>query len=213
MSETIKIQSVRDEAFRKYGRVVSGLDCAPLLSLLSKTPCPSDSTVYLASDPELEKLEIFEVLQNREFGGLPIQLGYCNGSNYLLNAVEYHRSSEINIAGTDLILLLGSQQDVEAQTFAYDTGRIEGFLVPAGTAVELYATTLHYAPCCASAEPFRDVVILPRDTNLPLETVPEKEGEAKLLFARNKWLIAHPESGLQADGAFVGLQGWNISVR
>jgi len=213
MSETIKIQSIRDEAFRKYGRVVTGLDCAPLLSQLQKAPCPLDSTVYVASDPEMEQLEIFKVLQNREFGGLPIQLGYCNGSNYLLNAVEYHRSSEINIAGTDLILLLGSQHDVDAHNFTYDTARIEGFLLPAGTAVELYATTLHYAPCSASAEGFRDIVVLPRNTNLPLENVPEKEGEAKLLFARNKWLIAHPESGLQADGAFIGLQGWNVSVR
>ncbi len=213
MSETIKIQSIRDEGFRKYGRVISGIDWAPLLNQLKKTPCPSDSTVYVASDPELEKLEIFKVLQNREFGGLPIELGYCNGSNYLLNALEYHRSSEINIAETDLILLLGSQQDVDANSFTYDTERVEAFLVPAGTAVELYATTLHFAPCNASAEGFRDAVVLPRNTNLPLETVPEKEGEAKLLFARNKWLIAHQESGLQADGAFVGLQGWNVSLR
>lgn len=213
MSETIKIQSIRDEGFRKYGRVISGIDCAPLLNQLKKTPCPSDSTVYVASDPELEKLEIFKVLQNREFGGLPIELGYCNGSNYLLNALEYHRSSEINIAETDLILLLGSQQDVDANSFTYDTERVEAFLVPAGTAVELYATTLHFAPCNASAEGFRDAVVLPRNTNLPLETAPEKEGEAKLLFARNKWLIAHQESGLQADGAFVGLQGWNVSLR
>ena len=213
MSETIKIQSIRDEGFRKYGRVISGIDWAPLLNQLKKTPCPSDSTVYVASDPELEKLEVFKELQNREFGGLPIELGYCNGSNYLLNALEYHRSSEINIAETDLILLLGSQQDVDANAFTYDTERVEAFLVPAGTAVELYATTLHFAPCNASAEGFRDAVVLPRDTNLPLETVPEKEGEAKLLFARNKWLIAHQESGLQADGAFVGLQGWNVSLR
>ena len=213
MSETIKIQSIRDEGFRKYGRVISGIDWAPLLNQLKKTPCPSDSTVYVASDPELEKLEIFKVLQNREFGGLPIELGYCNGSNYLLNALEYHRSSEINIAETDLILLLGSQQDVDANSFTYDTERVEAFLVPGGTAVELYATTLHFAPCNASAEGFRDAVVLPRNTNLPLETVPEKEGEAKLLFARNKWLIVHQESGLQADGAFVGLQGWNVSLR
>lgn len=212
MSETGTVQSIRDEAFRKYGRVVSGFDCAPLLNQLKKTPCPSDTTVYVASDPELEKLDIFRELQNREFGGLPIELGYCNGSNDKLNALEYHRSSEINIAGTDLILLLGSLQDVDAQTFTYDTGLVEAFRVPAGTVVELYATTLHFAPCSASPEGFRDAIILPRGTNLPLETKPAAQGEDALLFAKNKWLIAHLESGLQAEGAFVGLQGKNITV-
>ncbi len=211
MNETIEVQSIRDDAFRKYGRVVSGFDCAPLLSRLKKTPCPSDTTVYVASDPELEKLDVFGELQDREFGGLPIELGYCNGSNDKLNALEYHRSSEINIAGTDLILLLGLLQDVSA-AFTYDTGRVEAFRVPAGTAVELYATTLHFAPCSASPEGFRDAVILPRGTNLPLEAKPAAQGEDALLFAKNKWLIAHPESGLQADGAFVGLQGKNIRV-
>lgn len=212
MSETIAVQSIRDDAFRKYGRVVSGFDCAPLLSQLKKTPCPTDATVYVASDPELEKLDIFCELQDREFGGLPIEVGYCNGSNYKLNALEYHRSSEINIAQTDLILLLGSLQDVDAKAFTYDTSLVEAFRVPAGTMVELYATTLHFAPCSASPEGFRDAIVLPRDTNLPLETKPAAQGEDALLFARNKWMIAHIESGLQADGAFVGLQGWNITV-
>lgn len=211
MSDTIAVQSIRDDAFRKYGRVVSGLNCAQLLSRLKKTPCPPDATVYVASDPELEKLDIFGELQNREFGGLPIELGYCNGSNDKLNALEYHRSSEINIAGTELILLLGCLQDVST-AFTYDTGRVEAFLVPAGTAVELYATTLHFAPCSTSPEGFRDAIILPRGTNLPLEAKPAAQGEDALLFAKNKWMIAHPESGLQADGAFVGLQGKNTRV-
>ena len=43
------------------------------------------------------------------YGELPIQIGYCNGHNELLNAVEYHRSSEINLAATDAVLILGSE--------------------------------------------------------------------------------------------------------
>lgn len=212
MNDTIVIQSIRDKAFQKYGRSIPWFDCAPLLRQLEKTPCPPDSTVYVASDPELEKLEIFSALRNREYGGMEIQLGYCNGSNNKLNALEYHRSSEINIAGTDLILLLGSQQDVDARAFTYDTARVEAFLIPAGVMVELYATTLHYAPCNAAAEGFRNAVVLPRGTNLPLEAAPNEQGEERLLFARNKWLIAHFESNLQRDGAFVGLQGRNITL-
>ena len=212
MGNAIVVQPVRDKAFRKYGRIVTGFDCTGLLKQLEKTPCPSDSTVYEASVPELEALEIFRELRDREFGGLAIELGYCNGSNNRLNALEYHRSSEINIAGTDLILLLGSLQDVDTGAWTYDTGLVEAFLVPAGTVVELYATTLHYAPCSASPEGFRDAVVLPRGTNLPLEAVPKREGEDRLLFARNKWLIAHRESGLQESGAFPGLTGRNLTL-
>lgn len=212
MSDAMVIQSVREKTFRKYGRIVPGFDCAALLKQLKKTPCPLNGTVYVPSDSELEKLAIFRELQNREFGDMEIQAGYCNGSNHKLNALEYHRSSEINIAGTDLILLVGSLQDVDAQTFTYDTARVEAFLVPAGAMVELYATTLHYAPCNVSPEGFQNVIVLPRGTNLPLEAVPKEDGEARLLFARNKWLIAHVESGLQGGGAFVGLLGRNIAL-
>ena len=150
-------------------------------------------------------------LRKREFGELPIQIGYCNGNNYMLNAVEYHRSSEINIAVTDLILLIGCQQDIE-DDYSYDTSKIEAFMVPAGTIIEVYATTLHYAPCNVNEDGFKCVVVLPRDTNLPLENSIEKIGEDALLFARNKWLIGHKDTDLGEQGAFIGLVGENIHI-
>ena len=61
---------------------------------------------------------------------MPIQIGYCNGHNKKLNAVEYHRDSEVDIAVDDLILILGKQQDIE-EDHTYDTSRMEAFLVPA----------------------------------------------------------------------------------
>ena len=143
------------------------------------------------------------------FGGLPIQIGYCNGDNHRLNALEYHRSSEIDIAATDLILLLGRQQDIE-EGDTYDTSKVEAFFVPAGTAVELYATTLHYAPCTAEKGGFRCAIVLPRGTNEDLPFEAAKEGENRLLTAVNKWLIAHEDAGI--EGAFCGLRGENLEV-
>ena len=140
-----------------------------------------------------------------------MQLGYCNGHNHKLNALEYHRSSELNVAVTDLILLVGAQQDIEKDC-AYDTSRAEAFFVPAGTVLEVYATTLHYAPCCAEGKGFRCVVVLPKGTNLELDKKAPDNPEGRLLFAKNKWLIAHEESGLEADGAFIGLKGENLTV-
>lgn len=205
------IKKVTDVEFKKYGQVLKNYDCSELLEKMKTTPLPSD-VIYEPSIKELEVLKIAEELRVREYGELPIQIGYCNGNNYLLNAVEYHRSSEINIAVNDLILLLGWQADIEAD-HTYDTSKIEAFLVPAGTIIEVFATTLHYAPCNAEAEGFRCVVVLPRDTNLSLENKIEKTGEDALLFARNKWLIGHPETDLGQQGAFIGLKGKNISVK
>lgn len=189
MTNNMKIYSVKDKKFNKYGRVVLGFNFSELLDKLKNTPKPKDSTIYVASDNELEKLEIFQEMQQREFGEMPIQIGYCNGNNNKLEALEYHRSSEINVALNDLILLIGSLQDVNSETYTYDKSLVEAFLVPAGTAVEIYATTLHYAPCNASDDGFRDVVILPKGTNLPLGKKPTNKYEDKLLFAKNKWLI------------------------
>lgn len=205
------IKNVNDKEFKKYGQVLKNYDCTEIIEKMKSTPLPED-VIYEPSIKELEELAIAKELQDREYGELPIQIGYCNGNNYMLNAVEYHRTSEINIAATDLILLIGSQQDIE-DDYSYDTSKIEAFKVPAGTAIEVYATTLHYAPCNVNEEGFRCVVVLPRDTNLPLENKVEKSGEDALLFARNKWLIGHKDTDLGEQEAFIGLVGENISIK
>ncbi|MBE6071270.1 MAG: DUF4867 family protein [Clostridium butyricum] len=207
----MEIKKVTDSEFGKYGKILKNYDCSEIIEKMKSTPLPTD-VIYEPSIKELEELEINEELTEREFGGLPIQIGYCNGNNYMLNAVEYHRSSEINIAVTDLILLIGSQQDIN-DDYSYDTAKIEAFLVPSGTIIEVYATTLHYAPCNANENGFKCVVVLPRDTNLPLEKNIEKAGEDALLFAKNKWLIGHKDTNLGEQGAFIGLIGQNISLK
>jgi hypothetical protein len=202
------IYNVTDEKFKKYGKVVTGYDFTELLKAMENTPLPED-VVYEPSIAELEAVKVAEELRVKAYGELPIQIGYCNGHNHLLNAVEYHRGTELNIAATDAILLLGCVQDVE-DDFTYDTAKIEAFLVPAGTGVSIYETTLHYAPCGNGDNGFKVVVVLPKGTNYPLA---EKhgDGEDALLAATNKWLIGHAEGGLD-DSAFIGLKGENLSV-
>ncbi len=207
---SITIQKVTDASFKKYGRILTeDYDVAELIDKMQEMPCPAD-VVYEPSVAELEALPIMKTFTDGLYGGLPIQIGYCNGHNHLLNAVEYHRSSEINVAATDIILLIGMQQDIE-EDYTYDTAKIEAFLVPKGTVIECFATTLHYAPCSVDGNEFRCVVVLPKDTNLDLEVKPEGAKEDKLLVARNKWLIGHPDANIA--GAFNGLKGENISVQ
>lgn len=205
------MKQVTEKSFLKYGKILD-LDCKEIIAAMETyTPLP-DGVEYIPSETHLESLSSFARLRDEVYGGLDIEFGYCNGDNHLLNAVEYHRSSEVDIAATDLILILGWQQDIDLTTHAYDTEKMEVFFVSKGTAVELYATTLHYAPCSANGQKFRCGVILPRGTNEALVQVPPRQGENQLLFAANKWLIAHPESGLDKDGAFIGLAGKNLTV-
>lgn len=204
----MKIQKVTDASFGKYGKVVTEISYEKILKVMEHTPLPKD-VVYVASVEEMEVLPEAAEICKKGFGGLPVQIGYCNGDNHKLNALEYHRNSEIDIAATDLILLLGRQQDIQEGDY-YDTSLVEAFYVPAGTAVELYATTLHYAPCSAKEGGFRCVIILPKGTNEDLKFEPEKEGENRLMTAMNKWLIAHEEAGI--EGAFCGLRGENLEV-
>ena len=204
----MKIQKVTDPAFRKYGQVLEGYDFTGLIKEMKHTPVPED-VIYVPSVEELAALDIMKDLQNKGYGGLPIQIGYCNGHNKKLNAVEYHRNSEINVAVTDLVLLIGHQQDIEPD-HTYDTSKIEAFLVPAGTGIEVYATTLHYAPCHVNEGGFQCVVVLPKGTNTDLTFQTEKTGEDSLMTAKNKWLIAHEDAKIA--GAFNGLKGENITI-
>ena len=212
----MKILSVNDAEFRKYGRVVTNVDFAPLVEALKKMELPA-GVVYEPSVASLEATSVMKALSETTYGEMPIQIGYCNGHNNKLNALEYHRDSEINVAATDAILMLGLLADV-APDFTYDTSNIKAFFVPAGTAVEVFATTLHYAPCGVDGAGFQVGIVLPKGTNYPLKASHAKvnadgsaPSEDALITAVNKWLIGHAEGGLDA-GSFIGLKGENCTL-
>lgn len=208
----MKIQSVFDDAFRTYGRVVDGYDYSLLLERLEAgTDKPADSVIYVPSVPELEDTPAYAQLRDNCYGGMPIEIGYCNGTNTKLNCFEYHRDSEIDIAADDAVLLVARQQDIIDGKI--DSSKTEAFLCPKGTAVELYATTLHYAPCSAKkGEGFRVVIVLPKGTNEAKPDISVINDNDKYLFARNKWLIAHPDAAEASNGAQVGITGENIDI-
>ena len=208
----MKIKSVFDQEFSVYGRVLEGYDFTEIIDILVKTSeKPGDKTIYIPSESNLEAAEVFKALSDSFYGGMPIQAGYCNGSNAALNCLEYHRGSEINIAADDIVLLVASLQKVKEGKL--NTSQVEAFLAPAGTAVQLYETTLHYAPCNAPGrDGFRVVIILPLGTNTEKPVIVNRNTEDALLWAKNKWLMAHKESPEAGQGAYIGLSGPNIIV-
>ena len=205
----MKIYSVYDAEFARYGRVHSGMDGAALLREMERIPLPESGTAYEPSIAALEACEAFADYQASAFGGMPVQLGMCWGRNTKLNCLEYHRDSEFNLGLGDFILLLAKQDEIENGVL--DTAKVKAFRVPAGVLVEVYATTLHYAPCHTDeAAGFRVLVALPRGTNTPLTAT----SEDKKLVARNKWLICHKESKKHVEsGKVIGIIGENIVVK
>ena len=207
----MKILSVYDSEFKSYGKVLSGYDTAELLEAMKKIPLPASGTAYEPSIESLEACDIMEDFRERTYGGMPVQLGMCWGYNTKLNCLEYHRDSEVNVGTEDFILLLAKQDEIEDNVL--DTAQVKAFLVPAGLPVEVYATTLHYAPCQTNAETsFRVAVVLPLGTNTEKPEITPKNDEDKLLWARNKWLLAHPDSSEAKSGACIGIRGVNIDI-
>ena len=206
------IYSVFDPEFKPYGQIVTGLDqtVRELLTGLAATP-QGPAVEYVPTDPALQELPAAVELSEHCFGGMPVQLGWCNGHNTRLNCLEYHRDSEFNLGTEDFILLLARQEEIVDGVL--DTARVKAFRVPAGVLVEVYATTLHYAPChCDAAKGFRVLVALPWGTNTGRPAMENKTAEDPYLTARNKWLLAHPDSDEARGGAKVGLTGKNIDI-
>ncbi|WP_413783517.1 DUF4867 family protein [Peribacillus muralis] len=212
LNKHISFFHIEDRTFTPYGNIVTGYDFQELQKYMKEMEIPQDQNIYTPSVAEMENTTVKERIQTAFYGEMPIQIGYCNGPNSTLNGLEYHKGSEINIAVTDLVLLLGKVQDIHDNS--YDSTNIEAFFIPKGTAIELYSTTLHFAPCKVNAEGFKTIVILPAGTNEPLKQDMEKTTqEDKLLFMKNKWLLAHPErKQLISKGAYAGIKGDNISI-
>lgn len=208
----MEIQSVFDKSFATYGKVVEGFDFTSLLNTLeANSDMPADSVIYVPSVDVLEAENVYSQLRDNVYGGMPIQIGYCNGTNTKLNCFEYHRDSEINIPANDAILLVAREQDIVDGKI--DSSKTEAFLCPKGTAVELYSTTLHYAPCSAKKDcGFRVIIVLPKGTNEEMPNLTPKNEEDKWLRACNKWLIAHPDTTEAKEGAHVGITGDNVDI-
>lgn len=203
----MKIYSVNDKEFNRFGKVLN-LDTAEIVRVGEGVAMPESGSAYIASLDAFECLKIKQTIQNECFGGIDAQIGYCYGFNDTLNALEWHKCSEINVAVTDIILLLGDIRDLENGN-RYDSSKVKAFRVKKGEAIEVYATTLHYCPIQTSDDGFGCVVALIKDTNTPLES----KSDDKLLFAKNKWLISHVDNeSLIKKGAFAGVYGENYKL-
>ena len=202
----MKIYSIHDKEFAKYGKVIPAPYFVELKKASDSIPVPETGSLYKASEPTFETEQI-TAYYKEVFGMMDVQVGYCWGRNDILNALEWHKNSEVAVALSDLVMLLGDLTEME--NGEYDTSKIKAFAFKEGESAELYATTLHFSPARSDGKVFKNVVVLPRGTNLPLE----KPSQDRFLHAINKWIIVHSDFKRLVDmGRVVGLKGENIKL-
>lgn len=204
----LKLYDVYDVNFEVFGCVKSKKDYQSILKVLDTKPMPAKDNIYVPSDEDLEKCTEFYDFMIQEYGQMPIQIGYCNGYNSTINGVEYHKGSEFILSSQNIILFLGHVKDIVDNEFSVDKGSF--FFIPSNTLVELYQTTLHLSPIKTSNEGFKAIIVLPKGTNTDLDV----DSTDKLLFKKNKWILAHPErKQLVNQGVHVGLIGENLEIK
>ena len=203
----IKIELISNESFRPYGEIVEGYDLSELISYMENKTVINPGCTYCPTVKEMEETDIAKEIVKIYCGGMPAQFGYTNGTTEYLDALEYHKASEMVIAVTDLIVLVALRSEIIDKNL--DSKCVRAFYVPSGTAFEMYATTLHYCPCNADNDHFRSVVILPEGTNTDLT----EKCDDKLITANNKWLICHDKcTSLLDKGVVGGVHGENFKV-
>ena len=207
----LRLYSVLDPEFRRYGRVLD-MDTGELAAALEETAIPESGNAYEASVEILEKVGLMPKLKLCCFGEMEIEAGFCNGKGFQLNAMEYHRCSEVNFTTTGLVLLLALPEQMEDGRLKSED--VVGLYLPENLLVEIFPMVLHFAPCRVRESGFRCLVVLEKDTNTPLDAVDTSaEGEEKLLWMRNKWMTCHPDSPQAAKGAFIGISGENLALK
>ncbi|MFA9465244.1 MAG: DUF4867 family protein [Velocimicrobium sp.] len=200
-----KIYKVTDDAFKCFGKVYD-YDTKELIEYATKNiEVPKIGDFYQASDAGLESIAVVQTISEDLFGGLIVQAGPCTGHNQALTGFEYHQGSEVVIAVTDCVLILGKRENMEGNT--YQGEKAELFYVKKGQVVELYGTTLHYTPCKVD-DFFMTVVLLLKGTNEALDK------PIGICRKKNKYFIAHSSQTEKIKvGNYPGLLGELIFIQ
>jgi hypothetical protein len=200
------IRLITDDSFTEYGRIISFPSEEAVSYIAKHAKMPEQDNEYAPDDEGLRSLPLIANIQRQVFGELDIQAGWCVGNLNKMNAMEWHKSSEVIIAATNMVLLLGSYRSIVCDT--YDSSDATAFYLKKGQIVELFPMVLHFAPLNIGGG-FKAGIILPANTNTALDN-----GIDGTLRAKNKWLLVHPEfeKGIRSGGK-IGITGDNLELR
>ncbi len=211
LNPDMDILPVADTRFLRYGRVCRDCSCEGLLKAMDEgIKIGREARRFEEVPPERACPEEVARIASEVFGGSgDLRLGWSYGRNARLAAMEYHKCPEAVVAGSDLLMLLGSVCEISWPAGTFDLSCTKAFLVPRGTVLEIAPWCLHNAPIHVREEDgFRCMEILPRGAREPVELHARREGEARLLSGRNTYRIAHSDDETaRVMGAHIGLMG------
>jgi hypothetical protein len=207
LNPDIPLYSIHDKEFSEYGKVID-FDAKEITDICNQTQMPENGSIYQAVDKRLEAASGADFLKKTLMGGLSAQIGICYGYNTKLGGLEYHNCSEINVAATPMVLILGKRNQMKGAEFSSDDA--VAFYLDKGDTVEIFATSLHFCPCQISNSGFCSVVVLSEGTNTDLDF----DNTDRLLFRKNKWIICHDENdALIQKGVYPGIHGVNYEIK
>lgn len=211
MNSNLQIFTTKDKEFQQYGRSLD-IDATSLIDYLSSQGEKDEiknaaKASYVTDREDLHDFVCIPQIQKDIFGYLPIQTGVVKGRNQSLTGTEFHQGSEVNVAVTDCLLVLGNKYDMIDNTI--DVSQMDVFYVEKGEVLEIYPTTLHYTPIEANNEGFSLVVILIEGTNTDIDF--EKNS---MLCKKNKWYVCHSSQTAKIEQGFrVGLTGDLLTIK
>ena len=202
----IHIYTIHDEEFIPYGTPIKDVDTSDIVRV-GEELLKNGGAGYKAAVPEFEALEIHGIIRDRFFGQMPSQTGFVWGKNCRMNALEWHKNSEINVAVDDIVLLLGQLDEIKDGK--YHSDKVKAFYLEKGEMAEVYATSLHFTPCTVKKSGMGAVVGLPLGTNTALDA----PASDRYLRNKNKWLVCHFENKGMIDKGVEGIiEGANIEI-
>jgi len=207
---TINIQQITDATFKDYGQVYTQYDVSELNTFMDQVAIPSDTNLYVPSNPAMEAIPVVQEIGRDIFGGLPIEAGECAGHADALTAFEYHQGSELNVFMSPVVMVLGKRGQMHDGQFELSDAAY--FYVPAGSVIEFFSDTLHYTPCEVTTDGFKFIVMLINGSNQPLPS--DFHSDNPLLVKTNKFQFVHTSRQDKiAQGIHAGLNGELVHVK
>ena len=217
LNPELNIESIFQDSFIKYGSILD-LKCKDnLITKLEKdTTIPETGNIYKPFVREWEEKEIKSELSH--LYDEAIEIGYCNGQNTKLNALEWHNCNEVNVYGTDVVLFLAKLDDL-SDDYNLESSKIKTFFVPKNTSILLFNDTLHFSPCKVDKGGFKAIIILSDATNTELEASDiayinkSNKNLDSLILKKNKFIICHREAAnLIQQNVKANINGINLSL-
>ncbi|MGM9904900.1 DUF4867 family protein [Lactobacillus sp.] len=207
----LTILEASDPDFAQYG-VKYDYPLDEIEQVMAQVEMPAKGSSYLQKIPALEKTETIQRIGRDVFAGMPVDAGATIGHTDDFSAFEYHQCSELNIMLDDVLMVLAKRQTLDQRGKIDPQKDGQLFYVPKGSIVELYNTTLHYAPIQITKAGYKVIVVVLHGTNLPLPDGFKSDNPR--VVKQGKFQVVHPSRKDKiAQGYQVALTGDLLTTR